>query len=156
MSKRASFISSWPARRTKGIGGVLPGGATVDVADAETFDEREKRSLLLLLPPTPVRGVEEKATRAAAGGAHGARETAATTGRKNRAAVVVGLVAKDVDAIEEDASVERIVVVFFCVLSLLCDREAKCSSSLEDRQGDRGGEKDKKSEKTTAASFILL
>ena len=113
LSKRASFISSWPARRTKGIGGVLPGGATVDAAaDAETsLDEREeKRSLLLLLPlpETLVRG-----TRAAAGEAHGAREAAATTGRKVRAAVVVvvGLV---VDAIEEeDASVERIVGVFF-------------------------------------------
>jgi hypothetical protein len=54
LSKRASFISSWPARRTNGIGGVLPGGATVDVAaDADTFDKRERRRslLLLLLPP---------------------------------------------------------------------------------------------------------
>ena len=109
---------------------------------------------MLLLPPTLVRGTGEKEARAAAGEAHGAREAAATTGRKDRAAVVVVVVG--LDAIEEDASVERIVVVFFCVLSLLCDREAKCSSSLEDRQGDRGGEKDKKSEKTTAASFILL
>ena len=119
MSKRASFISSWPARRTNGMGGVLPGGATVDVAaaDAETFGERERRRslllplLLLLLPPILGRGVLETTARAEAGAAHRARrKRAAATGRDDRAAVVFS-VAGAIE--EEDASVERIVAFCF-------------------------------------------
>lgn len=114
LSSSASFISSCPARRTKGIGGVLPGGATVAaVADAATSFERAVR---VLMPPNRAEGVKEDAMRVPEGAAHRERDiTAATTGRRDRAAVDDEEV--DADAIEEDASVERI-VASFCAFSL--------------------------------------